>query len=365
MVWKGYRDLVHPPSHEAGIPRCKLSWSMFSFQSLLENDLRRSISVFGDREGIPEKPFAFVLNVGKLVGADSIDVGPGYTLRRANSCEIEFIKKSLRGLFGGTFGTSPWESRAPRRGTKHIDIPKSQWRYHVVEFEMEEPEFEVLETAGAIANTELDIGLIRIDVDMHDGFVRPGSMYHPPSLFQSLSALNHRLNPEDATQTVSSADGKDIRDLFSLIQAHDHSIIDLDKVAKLFRELKDLPRFSSLQVLGYSAILEAILTHQPDPEDKYESITNQIIRKLALLNNRWKPALNYSPFKGAKPERIWRSMYGYRSSIAHGRRPDFNTPQLSVLQNANSANELIKEAVKKSLRQVYTEPRLIADLHNV
>jgi hypothetical protein len=338
---------------------------MFSFQSLLENDRRRSISVFGDREGVPEKPFAFALNVGKLVGADSINVGPGYTLRRANSCEIEFIKKSLRGLFGGTFGTSPWESRAPRKGTKLIDLPKSKWRYHVVEFEMEETELEVLETAGATAKTELDIGLIRIDVDIRDGVVRPGSMYHPPSLFQSLSALNHRLNPSDSTQSVSSADGKGISDLFCLIQAHDHSIIDLDKVAKLFRELKDLPKFSSLQVLGYFAILEAILTHQPDQEDKYESITNQIIRKLVLLNNRWKPALDYSPFKGAKPEKIWKNMYGYRSSIAHGRKPDFNTPQLSVLQNAHSANELIKEAVKKSLRQAYTEPRLIADLHNV
>jgi hypothetical protein len=63
--------------------------------------------------------------------------------------------------------------------------------------------------------------------------------------------------------------------------------------------------------------------------------------------------------------KIWKSMYGYRSSIAHGRKPDFKTPQLSVLQNANSANELIKEAVRKSLRQAYTEPQLIADLRNV
>jgi hypothetical protein len=223
----------------------------------------------------------------------------------------------------------------------------------------------VLETAGAIANVELDIGLIRIDIDIRGGAVRPGSMYHPPSLFQSLSVLSRSLNPSDVMQPVRSADGKDIFDLFSLIEAHDPSIFDLDKVVKLFRELKDLPQFSSLQVLGYFAILEAVLTHQPDPEDKYESITNQIIRKLALLNNRWRPALDYSPFKGAKPEKIWKSMYGYRSSIAHGRKPDFKTPQLSVLQNANSANELIKEAVKKSLRQAYTEPQLIADLHNV
>jgi hypothetical protein len=63
--------------------------------------------------------------------------------------------------------------------------------------------------------------------------------------------------------------------------------------------------------------------------------------------------------------KIWKSMYGYRSSIAHGRKPDFKTPQLSVLQNANSANELIKEAVRKSLRQAYTEPQLIADLRRL
>jgi hypothetical protein len=339
--------------------------SMLRFQSLLENDLRRSISVFADRKGLPEKPFAFALNVARLVGADSIEVGPGYTLRRANPCEIDFIKKSLRDLFGQTFGISPWERRTPRRGTKLIDLPKSQWRYHVIEFAMEEPNLEVLETAGTIANVELDIGLIRIDIDIRGGAVRPGSMYHPRSLFQSLSVLNGSLNPWDEMRPVSSADGKDTFNLFSLIEAHDPSIFDLDKVVKLLRELKDLPQFSFLQVLGYFAILEAILTHQPDPEDKYESITNQIIRKLALLNNRWRPALDYSPFKGAKQEKIWKSMYGYRSSIAHGRKPDFKTPQLSVLQNADSANELIKEAVKKSLRQAYTEPQLIADLQNV
>ncbi len=165
-------------------------------------------------------------------------------------------------------------------------------------------------------------------------------------------------------QTIGKAEGDQIHDLFQRMARHDQATLDLSGVLELLLELKDLPRFSPLQILGYFAILESVLTHQPGPDDRYESITRQITQKLALLNRRWQPVLNYGPFGGASHEKIWTKMYSYRSAIAHGRRPDFKS-QLAVLQNVDVANELIRAAVKMAIRQAYIEPQLVGDLHSV
>jgi hypothetical protein len=165
-------------------------------------------------------------------------------------------------------------------------------------------------------------------------------------------------------QSLGKAEGEQIHDIFQRMARHDHTILDLNGVVELLLELRDLPRFSPLQILGYFAILESVLTHQPNPDDRYESITRQITQKLALLNRRWQPALDYSPFGVASHEKIWKKMYAYRSSIAHGRRPDFKS-ELALLKNEDAANALIRDAVKKAICQAYVEPRLVGDLHNV
>lgn len=182
----------------------------------------------------------------------------------------------------------------------------------------------------------LDIGFAKIRVDVR-GVVRPACLYRAPSLFQSLSALDLAGGDrDDLMESPGKTEGQQINEIFLRMAAHDHSLLDLSRVVELLLELKDLPRFSPLQVLGYFAILESVLTHQPSPDDRYESITRQITQKLALLNRRWHPALNYGPFAGASHEKLWTKMYGYRSAIAHGRKPDFKS-QLALLQNADAA----------------------------
>jgi len=57
-------------------------------------------------------------------------------------------------------------------------------------------------------------------------------------------------------------------------------------------------------------------------------------------------------------------MCAYRSAIVHGRKPDFKT-QLALMKTADAANALVRDAVQKTKRHAYTEPQLVADLHNV
>jgi len=171
-------------------------------------------------------------------------------------------------------------------------------------------------------------------------------------------------NREKLMQSVGKAEGAQIQEIFVRMAQHDNTLLDLSRVVALLMQLKDLPRFSPLQILGYFAVLESVLAHQPKADDRYETITRQITQKLALLNKRWIPALDYSLFGEASHKKLWQEMYAYRSSIAHGRQPDFKS-ELQVLKSADAANTLIKDAVGKVVRQAYAEPQLLADLYNV
>src|SRR5262249_45744081 len=128
-------------------------------------------------------------------------------------------------------------------------------------------------------------------------------------------------------------------------------------------DLEALPHQSPLCYLGYFGILESLLTHQPRKTDTIDSITRQIIKKVALLDNRWKPRIDYGPFKGAKPETVWSAMYSYRSCLAHGGKPDFKN-ELQLLDNHEVALALVKQTTKSVLRQSLLESQLIADLRN-
>ena len=215
-----------------------------------------------------------------------------------------------------------------------------------------------------MAPSSLDIGFAKIKVNV-GGVIRPACLYHAPSLYQSISALYLANTGRDKLLlSVGSAEGSHINDVFRLMAEHDHGILELARVGELLLDLKDLPHFSPLQILGYFAILESVLTHQPRPDDRYDSLTRQITSKLALLNRRWNPAFDYRPLGGASHEKIWPLMYAYRSAIAHGVKLDF-TKKLALLKNADVANALVIDAVKKSIRQAYVEPRLMKDLHDV
>jgi hypothetical protein len=336
---------------------------MIDIDQVFSNIRRGSAAIFYNNEEIDFRPFAFVLNVKQLVDADCIEIAPGYTLRRAQKSEIDYIKGFISKEFGRGSSTAIWETQSTASG-KQPKLPKRLWRYFVIEFGNDDPNLDLLEAALTVAPASLDIGFAKLRVDVK-GVIRPACLYRTPSLFQSLSALDLAgADRDNLLQSPGKAEGQQIRDIFQRMTAHDHTILDLDRVVELLLELKDLPRFSPLQILGYFAILESVLTHHPKPDDRYESITRQITQKLALLNGRWHPTLDYSLLGEKRHEKIWPNMYAYRSAIAHGRKPDFKS-ELKLLKDADGANALIRDAVKKTICQAYVEPQLVRDLNNV
>lgn len=337
---------------------------MIDIDQIFGNSRPGSNTTIYNNDDIEFRPFAFVLNVKELIDSDHVEVAPGYTLRRAQESEISYIKEFLKNRFGTESGyTTIWENQ-PTVSGEQCNLPKSLRRYFVIEFSNDEPNLDLLESVLTVSPLGLDIGFAKIRVDVK-GVVRPACVSFIPSLFQSLSALYLANTDRDKLMhSLGMAEAEQMRDSFQRMARHDNTILDLSRVMELLRELKNLPRFSPLQILGYFAILESVLTHQPNPEDRYESITRQITQKLSLLNRRWHLRLNYIPFGETSHEKIWKKMYAYRSSIAHGRKPDFES-ELALLKNADAANTLINEAVKKVICQAYLEPQLVGDLYKV
>jgi hypothetical protein len=335
---------------------------MRELKSLFDISMGSVVSV-SRAKSISLNPFAFVVNVAGLTGSSTVAVAPGHALRQASNEEIKFIKDFVGGLFGKHFGPGLWENAPPAAGKGQFQhLPAEEWRYFVIEFNADDENPDLLEESLAIAPHSLDIGFTLLKA-MSGNHEFGACLYRPPRVFQSLSALADVVNSQQSVGSFTEAEGQQSTEVYESLRAHNHGIFDLRKVIKLLMELKDLPSFSPLQILGYFAILETILTHQPQPEDRYDSITRQIVQKLALLNRRWQPALDYTSFGSTPHHTIWSKMYSYRSAIAHGATPDFKS-QLSVLGTANQANVLIRDVVTKTIRQVLIEPQLLADLHN-
>lgn len=333
---------------------------MLKFETILEmKPFPGTVAAYPPGTKTPS-PFAFVLNISELVGCDAVEIIPGRIMRRANEAEVKFIKELLDSSFRNYAGGDLWETCKPKSGSgKFLKLPAKRWRYFVIELGDEGQEVELLESALSVASCDIEVGFI-LSIATLKGTALPVCLYSPPRLFQALSALSYVHGP---SKTFTQSDGEEVRKIYSMLMAHDNSILDLDKAFKLLFELKDLPRFSPLQVLGYFSLLESVLTHAPKPDDRYDSITRQIKQKLALLNRRWKPPLDYSAFAAPSHDKIWPKMYAYRSAIAHGGTPNF-AGELAVLGSAKNANSLISEAVKKTILQAIEEPQLLADLRD-
>ena len=166
---------------------------------------------------------------------------------------------------------------------------------------------------------------------------------------------------------VSSDDVAEIVETAAELDKADRKLVDARELAGRLAELRVLPSYSPLLFLAYFAILESMLTHQPKPTDTIDSISRQIKKKIALLNGRFSVPLDYQPFQNVNLDQIWGAMYTLRSTMAHGGEVDFESRELRLLKDFESALALLKDAVKKTVRhclRASANPRLARMLND-
>jgi hypothetical protein len=300
--------------------------------------------------------FAFVFNVSKLVGSDSFVLAPGHVLRRATNAEIAIIKNTLRTSDGGLLGLRhfQWESRKEEDG-RFTPLSEKEWRYFVIGFEGFNDGIIELEQAFTITQCEIRIAFTAATIS------RPGEYgvgYGANTIFQIVEECNW--GRTDFLE-VSEKDVKEIGHFCDKLRAGTDSSIRMRQITRQMLDLQGIPPKSPLRFLAYFGILESLLTHKPNPEDPYDSITRQIKKKIALLNNRWSPRIEYDDIGSKSAEKVWAMMYDYRSSLAHGDMPNFQG-KLRLLGSPDKGLALLKRTVKAVVRQALIEPELIDDL---
>jgi hypothetical protein len=296
--------------------------------------------------------YAVLMNVQSIPDASGTEIVPGLVVRRAQPDEIDFIKKSVD-LFGVAFEYQRyclWEQETPPYG--HM-LPVEKWRYFIVAFKGFNDKAMALSKVFAFSNPELMVGFSVIT----SGSSR-SPMWNGARLFHAFEYAQH--NPW-TLYDVTSDDMASIASLYSSFVSHNHAIIDLNRIVDQMVSLNGLPYQSPLRFLGYFALLESLLTHAPDPKDTIDSITRQVKKKLALLNSRFVTPIDYSQFKGADSDKIWATMYSYRSAVAHGSTPDFEK-NLKLLKGHSEALNLLRETMKALIRHAMVDPKLLVDL---
>jgi hypothetical protein len=162
--------------------------------------------------------------------------------------------------------------------------------------------------------------------------------------------------------SLTAGDVSELADVYPRLLKHDNSVVDLQTAIADYFTLREIPKRSSLRLIGLFAILESLLTHDPKPGDPYDSITRQVTKKMALLDHRFECPLPYQEyFEDLKPKNVWGDLYGLRSDVAHGIRLDFKKKFVS-LGTIENAFRFVQVATKSAMRRALEEPRLMADL---
>jgi hypothetical protein len=316
-----------------------------------------------------ESTVGFVFNPVRVTARLPFDLGFGCTLSAATTEQRRKIKAHLRSRAFSSNGGSPYllyesdcvavADAAP--GTfRYEPLPPARWRYYIVTSPPRGYWNIELHLVSGITTTPLEL------IALH---------FHEPNAgwgHRALSAMKY--NHPAGVETVELTDAG----LASL------SVL-LGQWAKLEADLVDgKPRFPEIrrsinmydaaslldthpdaQVIALFAILEMLITHNPELVDGGDSITRQLKRKIPLLARRFEVPLDFEAYFGdVSPDKVWGLLYSFRSAIAHGGTPDFDR-KLSSLRSRANATAFIRGVIGALIRHAISEPQLVNDLKEV
>ena len=318
--------------------------------------------------------FYFVMNPLIVEAACPFEIIPGHYLQKPNGAQLQMIMPRLDG-----FCTAPHWPRSMHLGYNADWVPYgnggrleriaalSDWRYWIIKYVAAPPHQRGPDSE--IGLLQASANLIADDLDIGFGFLHVPPPYGPCFMVRDNAPFTyltqHAIKNEPLTLTRSQLD--QISSTFQSIKEAKARYPATFRLVQQFGSLKTLPRQSEMQVLGCFSVLEGLFTHAPKM-DEADSITHQIKTKMRLLSKRFDRQLDCeSNFKkSATSDKIWSSLYSYRSKIVHGGSVDFkNDSNLRILGNEGAVLTFLKEAAKLSLLLALKEPEFIADLQAV
>ncbi len=165
----------------------------------------------------------------------------------------------------------------------------------------------------------------------------------------------------------------EVRENLSLVLGHVSAGISSEVAGfiQIFLSLDNLLDSAPLKILGYFSVIEGLLSHSPQPQDRVDSIQRQLIRNIKLLNNRLKKigrAIDFTAFGEAKIEKVLGNLYEYRSAVAHGGTVEGALADIAKITAGASkkdhlwVHDWVRNLTKKLVLAALVEPELVRDL---
>lgn len=306
---------------------------------------------------IEKNSYIFVANPQKISCKLPFVLIPKYSLRKATKKQINRIKHFLDRVINlHASGPNWYEIRVVPDETNnqswsYHQLNQKDWKYYVISYEGWGDEWRDLQFSSNLSTAELQFG-----AHFHNG-----SYGWYPTIFNYFS--NIRSQQEYLIKEINEEDLLEIVKIYEEITHINSKYPDIKRAIKMFDDIKLIPRITDLYILGLFSIIELLITHQPDQNKMGASITHQIKNKIPLLFNRFKIPIEYSNyFTEEKADKIWKTLYKFRSHVAHGQEINFKSNDFKMLNDKKNVLDFLYKTTKNLLRNALIEPRLYSDL---
>ena len=238
-------------------------------------------------------------------------------------------------------------STATPQGTQtaFYEGPAESWRYFVIRFQGSEHPIMELEQATHVSRAPLEFPLT---------LLQGGLMFNYSHLAGSF--------PTDGIPVYGDGEVEDAIATYLRIEEIKAAHPEVARAVRMYHALKLLPPNSEFHVLGLFAIIELLLTHQPENKEIGDSLRHQLRTKIPLIVRRAADGLDYNNyFDVAVDSVLWARLYDVRSALAHGGEPTF-TGSFQVLRHLPAVQKFLRHATWVLIRHTLNEPKLVQDL---
>jgi len=144
---------------------------------------------------------------------------------------------------------------------------------------------------------------------------------------------------------------------------------ELKNTVYQFLDLDSLPDYSLQKHLAYFSVIESMLSHSPAQGDSVDTITRQLIRNISLVNQRLElnnSSIPFSDFGNTASDKVIKSLYGYRSAIAHGGNVKDSLMKLNKLRPGTTKtdsiwmHDFLRRLTKRIIQAAIHEPELFS-----
>jgi hypothetical protein len=316
-----------------------------------------------DQSGI-----AFIIDPIDVTGALPVELIEGHVFRHATEGEVALLKSHFR---EGDFIDAQlrWHlhendqvARAQAQQTttwESVPLPRERWRYWVITYEGGN---------GRLARLSLPFLLLKTDfqVGYEIFFSRPSQGGESRGFLTHGAVVEGRRTPGRGLRDVRTLDATEllnVREYQRLCsQVLDEECSFIKTAMQNYMNLEHLPALSDMLVVGYVAVIEALITHKPRRAETLDSIGHQVRNKMVLLGKRFGRRISHTEFfSEIELGTMWDKLYGFRSEIVHGMHPTFDGV-FQILSSKDAVISYLRDNVKELILTALREPSFVIDL---